>query len=104
MKTLSGTLIVTGNRLGDGGVIYLAADQTTSPHIADAVSLEAEAANAALTWAASRPDIFVGPYLVEVTDGVPSGRDRLKETIRAAGPTVGNSLGKVRHGSVEGVA
>ena len=41
---------------------------------------------------ARQPGTFVNPYLVEVTGHTPSGRDRLKETIRSAGPTVGNSL------------
>ena len=54
-------------------------------------------ADAALIAAASQPGTFVNAYLVEVTGHTPAppefiGRDRLKETIRSAGPTVGNSL------------
>ena len=45
-----------------------------------------------LAEVAGRPDIFVNPYLVEVQERTPSGRDRLKERIRSAGPTVGHSL------------
>ncbi len=49
-------------------------------------------ADIVLTEIAGRPDIFVNPYAVEVDDHTPSGRDRLKERIRSAGPTVGHSV------------
>ncbi|WGM46640.1 hypothetical protein KOAAANKH_01513 [Brevundimonas sp. NIBR10] len=85
--------IVTANRLSDGRVIYLGPDAAVVEDLALAALFDADAADAALIAAASKPATWVNPYLVEVTDGpTPSGRDRLKETIRSAGPTVGNSL------------
>ncbi len=84
--------LVTANRLGDGRVIYLGADQAPVGDIAAAILVDDGQAEAALAAAAARPDIFVNPYLVEVDRHAPSGRDRLKERIRSAGPTVGHSL------------
>ena len=85
--------IVTANRLSDGRVIYLGEASAVVEDLASAALFDGDAADAALSAAASQPATWVNPYLVEVTDGpTPSGRDRLKETIRSAGPTVGNSL------------
>ena len=86
--------LVTGNRLGDGRVIYLGDDGEPTLDLAQAARLDDETAETTLVTAKSRPGVFVNPYLVEIEDGKPSGRDRLKETIRARGPTVGNSLGQ----------
>ena len=84
--------IITANRLSDGRVIYVGEDASVVEDIASAALFDGDDADAALIAAASRPGTFVNPYLVEVTGHTPSGRDRLKETIRSAGPTVGNSL------------
>lgn len=86
--------IVTANRLSDGRVIYLGANAEPVEALADAALFEDDGADAALIAAAAQPSTWVNPYLVEVTGHTPSGRDRLKETIRSAGPTVGNSLPK----------
>lgn len=86
--------IVTANRLSDGRVIY--ADPLGAPveDLDQAGRFDGEVADAALSQAASRPATFVNPYLVEVHEGRPSGRDRFKELIRSQGPTVGHSLGR----------
>lgn len=84
--------LVTANRLSDGRVIYVGEDAAVVEDIAAAALFEGDEADAALIAAASQPGAFVNAYLVEVTGHTPSGRDRLKETIRSAGPTVGNSL------------
>jgi len=84
--------VITANRLSDGRVIYVAADGAAVDDLSQAAVLELAEAEAALAVAAARPDVFVNPYLVETDHGVFTGRDRLKETIRSAGPTVGNSL------------
>ncbi|MFN3668245.1 MAG: DUF2849 domain-containing protein [Brevundimonas sp.] len=84
--------LITGSRLGDGHVVYLAVDGALTTRLDQAAALEADAADTALALAASRHPALVNPYLIEVADGRPSGRDRLKESIRAAGPTVGHSL------------
>ncbi|MBA4808599.1 DUF2849 domain-containing protein [Brevundimonas sp.] len=84
--------IVTANRLSDGRVIYAGIDNQPVEGIDQASVLDEATAEIVLAEVASRPDIFVNPYLFEVEDHAPSGRDRLKERIRATGPTVGNSL------------
>ena len=84
--------IITANRLSDGRVIYIGEAGAVVEALTAAAVFEPEAADAALALAAAQPAVFVNPYLVEVTGHTPSGRDRLKETIRSAGPTVGNSL------------
>lgn len=84
--------LITANRLSDGRVIYVGANDDPVEAMTEAEFFDETGADAALARAAARPDIFVNPYLVEVRDQTPSGRDRLKETIRATGPTVGHSL------------
>lgn len=86
--------IITANRLSDGRVIYVGTGAAVVEDLASAAVFEADAADTALIAAAAQPGIYVNPYLVEVTGHTPSGRDRLKEAIRSAGPTVGNSLKK----------
>lgn len=84
--------IITANRLSDGRVIYVGPQSTTVEALSEAALFDGDDADAALIAAAAQPATYVNPYLVEVTGHTPSGRDRLKETIRSAGPTVGNSL------------
>lgn len=84
--------IVTANRLSDGRVIYADASGDPVGALDQAGRFDGDAADVALLQAALRPATFVNPYLVEVDDGRPSGRDRFKELIRSQGPTVGNSL------------
>jgi hypothetical protein len=84
--------IVTANRLSDGRVIYAGLNNQPVERLDEASTLDEAAAEIVLAEVAGRPDVFVNPYLVEVQDRAPSGRDRLKERIRAAGPTVGHSV------------
>jgi len=84
--------LLTANRLNDGRAIYLGEADAVVEAIDAARPLDADTAEAALAQAQSRPAVFVNPYLIEVEGGAPSGRDRLKERIRSAGPTVGHSL------------
>ena len=84
--------IVTANRLSDGRVIYAGLNNQPVERLDEASTLDEAAAEIVLAEVAARPDVFVNPYLVEVQDRAPSGRDRLKERIRAAGPTVGHSV------------
>ncbi|MEC7797794.1 MAG: DUF2849 domain-containing protein [Pseudomonadota bacterium] len=84
--------IVTANRLSDGRVIYAGVDNQPVERLDQASTLDDAAAEIVLAEVAARPDVFVNPYLVEVQERTPSGRDRLKERIHAAGPTVGHSV------------
>ena len=84
--------IVTANRLSDGRVIYVGVDNQPVERIDQASILDDATAEIVIAEVAGRPEIFVNPYAVEVQDRTPSGRDRLKERIRSAGPTVGHSI------------
>lgn len=84
--------LLTANRLNDGRVIYLGEADLAVETIDAARPLDDAAADAALAQAHSRPAVFVNPYLIDVEDRTPVGRDRLKERIRSVGPTVGHSL------------
>ena len=84
--------VLTANRLSDGAVVYLAADGTWITALQDGVRLDDAAGEAALQTAKAQPRVFVEPYLIDVDDAGAVGRERLRETIRASGPTVGNSL------------
>ncbi len=86
--------VVTANRLSDGRVIYAGPSGEPVEALDQADRFESESADAALSRAALDPAIFVNPYLVEIDNGRPSGRDRFKELIRSQGPTVGHSLGR----------
>jgi sulfite reductase (NADPH) hemoprotein beta-component len=89
--------VLTANRLADGAVIYLARNGGWTHALDDAQRLAPDVAAEALTQAQDLPRFLVGPYLVEIGEGVSAGeiepRERLRETIRADGPTVGHSLG-----------
>lgn len=84
--------ILTANRLSDGAVVYLAEDGAWARGFEQAKRLDPEAASTALAAAQAQPLQFVAPYLVAVDgDGEVERRERLRETIRATGPTVGHS-------------
>ncbi len=85
---------VTVNLLRDGRVAYLGADNDFKVHLQDAARFDAEEAETALAAVAARADEIADAYLVDVDDGVPAGRARLREAIRNAGPTVRADLGK----------
>ncbi len=86
---------VTANRLADGRVVYLAPDGAWTERLVNAAIFEnIEAENALASLGASAIE-FADAYLIEVhTDGYPSGREALRETIRNSGPTIRTDLGK----------
>lgn len=84
--------LATANRLTDGAAVYLTAIGRWTEFLRDGDIARDDDAAARLLAVAERgfaADEVVGPYLIEMTDhdGVvmPS---RLRETIRAAGPTI----------------
>lgn len=87
--------VLTANRLSDGEVVYLAADGVWVENIAAAsVVADADAETAALaTGAKAERDLkVVHAYLFDIT---PDRRPvKMREIIRAAGPTVRRDLGK----------
>lgn len=86
------TQTLTANRLGDGIVVYLADDgQWTEhmPHASIARSAEAGAKLLEIGARAAANQMVIDPYLIDVTEE--DGRVqpvRLREAIRAEGPTV----------------
>jgi len=84
--------ILTANRLTDGAVVWLGLGGRWSTEFEDAVRLEPEAAARALAAAEAQPGRFVGAYLIEADAAGVERRERLRESIRADGPTAGHSL------------
>lgn len=86
------TQVVSANRLDDGRVVYLAPSGQWIGALSEAEVARDERAAAALmrrAEAAIIERLIVGPYLISVTAA--SGRpqaQRLRERIRASGPTV----------------
>ncbi|MBB5517250.1 DUF2849 domain-containing protein [Amphiplicatus metriothermophilus] len=86
---------ITGNRLTDGVVVYLAPDGTWTERLEKARLFEKEEAEAALEAARRRVTEIASVYLIEAEPGgKAAGREALRETIRNAGPTVRPDLGK----------
>lgn len=86
---------VTGNRLTDGVVVYLAPDGAWTERLEKARLFEDGEAEAALAEAQSRVTEIASAYLIEAEEGGrPAGRAVVRETIRNSGPTVRPDLGK----------
>ncbi|HEY3814047.1 MAG TPA: DUF2849 domain-containing protein [Caulobacteraceae bacterium] len=84
--------ILTANRLTDGAVLWLGEDAAWSRDFESAALLDAATADGALAAAQDDPGLLVAPYLVEVDADVSvEKRERLREAIRAAGPSAGHS-------------
>jgi len=91
---VTGPVVVTANRTGDGAVIYLSAGATAALWSTDlgraAVVTTAAEASALLKTAAADDLNAIGAYVAPVTLGA-DGRAQpgnLRERIRLAGPTV----------------
>ena len=81
--------VVTANRLREGDVVYLAADDGWTPHHHQAELIEDETRAAArLALAASQPLYVVGPYLADARPG-PNGPEptHFREEFRTRGPS-----------------
>ncbi|MDP6952983.1 MAG: DUF2849 domain-containing protein [Alphaproteobacteria bacterium] len=82
--------IATANRIADGRVVYLGAHGAWHETMAEARVADDETAAADLDAAARLGEVanlVIGAYLIEV-EGRPLRPARLRERIRAAGPTV----------------
>jgi hypothetical protein len=89
--------VLTANRLNDGEVVYLAADGAWVERIAGAQVLSTKAegeAALAIGVEAERNQLVVHAYLFDVTPADTSKPVKMREIIRAAGPTVRRDLGK----------
>lgn len=86
--------VVTGNRLADGAVVYLAPDGAWAERLSDARLIEDGEAEAVAEEAKKRVTEIASAYLIEAEAGRAVGREAIRETIRSAGPTVRKDLGK----------
>lgn len=84
--------VATANRLRDGAVVYLTADDTWSTDFAESAVARDAASAERLTAVANRAaadQVVVGPYLIEVAQS--GGRFEpasTRERIRSRGPSV----------------
>jgi len=86
--------VITGNLLRDGRVAYIDVNDEWVTFIKDAAQFENDVAEEALSRVQQRVDEVADVYLADVDEAVPSGRARLRETIRSTGPTIRLDLGK----------
>jgi len=85
---------VTGNRLTDGAVVYLADSDQWAADLSQAARFEDADAEPVLAAARLRVTEIADAYLIDVDEAAtPAGRAALRETIRAKGPTVRADLG-----------
>jgi Protein of unknown function (DUF2849) len=88
---ITGPIIVTANRLGDGAVVYRTRDGNWSTRLDEAAVVTTAPAATELLASAVADDISaVGAYVAPVrigADGQPEPGN-LRESIRKAGPTV----------------
>ena len=92
---ITGPVVVTANRLGDGAVVYLTRDGKWSTILDDAaVVTTSREATELLAAAATNDTAAVGAYAAPVrfaADGRPQPGN-LRESIRYAGPTVAPTI------------
>lgn len=86
---VKGPVVITGNRLGDGAVVYRTKGRGWSTALSEAiVTTEAETATALLKEANASDMEAVGAYVAPVVlDGDSIRPGNLRERIRLAGPT-----------------
>jgi hypothetical protein len=88
---ITGPVVVTANRLGDGAVVYRTRDGEWSTTLAQAAVVDTAPAATALLAASVADDIgAVGAYVAPVqidADGGPQPGN-LRERIRLGGPTI----------------
>jgi hypothetical protein len=88
---ITGPVVVTANRLGDGAVIYRTSGGGWTTHLDEAAVVTTAPAASDLLAAANKDDIeAVGPYVAPVhrePDGSVTPAN-LREIIRQGGPTI----------------
>ncbi len=80
-----------------GAVVYMTADGAWTRDPAGLCVFAGEAAQSALASAMSEEGTVTDPYLMEVTeDGVITGRETIRERIRANGPSIHPQFARTR--------
>jgi hypothetical protein len=88
---ITGPVVVTANRVGDGAVVYRRADGGWSTHLDDAAIATDPAGANTLMDAATADDLrAVGSYIapVKLASGGTVRPGNLRELIRLGGPTI----------------
>ncbi len=88
---VTGPVVVTANRLGDGAVVYLTEDGGWTVEIAQAEVVTSESEAKRLLATAIADDVgAVGPYVAPVKLGAGGAvlPGNLREDIRISGPTI----------------
>lgn len=87
--------VITAWLSTSGRSVYLTKDRNWSEDLSDAEVMTGASANDVLAWAAKDQTRVADPYFMQVTpDGKVAGRETLRETIRAKGPTTHLHFGK----------
>jgi hypothetical protein len=87
--------VITAWLSASGRVVYLTRDRDWSEDLSDAEVMTGLGANDVLAWAAKDQTRVADPYFMQVTpDGKVAGRETIRETIRATGPTTHRHFGK----------
>ena len=87
--------VITAWISATGRVVYLTKDRNWSESLGDAEVLTGVGAADILAWAAKDQTRVADPYFMQVTpDGKVAGRETIRETIRAKGPTTHLNFGK----------
>lgn len=87
--------VVTAWLSASGRVVYLTKDRNWSENLSDAEVLTGAGAADILAWAATDQTRVSDPYFMQVTpEGEVAGRETIRETIRARGPTNHPMFGK----------
>lgn len=87
--------VITAWTSAGGRSVYLTKDRNWSEDLSDAEVFTGAAAADILAWAAKDQTRVADPYFMQVTpDGKVAGRETLRETIRAKGPTTHLNFGK----------
>jgi hypothetical protein len=88
---ITGPVVVTANRVGDGAVVYRSADGSWTTRL-DAAAVATDPTTARTMIAAATADDLraVGPYIapVELTESGERRPGNLRELIRLSGPTI----------------
>ncbi len=78
----------------DGAVIFLNDDDQWTVRIEKAALFDKDKGEAVLEAMGSRANEYADLYLIDVgEEGLPAGRERLRETIRTLGPSIRTDLG-----------
>lgn len=87
--------VVTAWLSRTGRVVYLTPNREWSEDLADAEVITGPRGPELLAWAAQDQTRIADPYFMQVTpDGKVAGRETIRETIRATGPTTHLHFGK----------